>query len=79
MIAHPTKRQLAARAYNRFRRATRFMGVNCCQHAVMVADDKCADVYFISRREYELYKKDYADMVGVRVFVNGKPDGWKTD
>ena len=36
---------------------------------IKVIDEKCADVYFITRQDYDLYWREYARMKGVKVIL----------
>jgi len=66
-------RKCVRQAANKYRAQTRYLGVNCHHRAVKVVDEKSELTYFISKNEFALYKKDYAAMPGVTVFIDGKP------
>ena len=36
---------------------------------IMVVDERCADPYFITRSDYDLYWREYAKMQGVKVIL----------
>jgi hypothetical protein len=69
MVKRTEAKIIANRAYNKFRRDTRYLGVNCYHKPVMVTCQGVADPWYISMNKLNLYHSYYYGNPDIKIEI----------